>query len=540
MPVISSDHGRIRDAAIRLALLVACLLTVWSLYDGWYWSLLRLTSTFCEEEGLFPVWKFAKNQAVYADPYSIPFSSSYFNWLFFFVYGGVAKILLPLFHLEDGALPAITRLVTLGFGATSVAIVYAILGLLNPARLVESRLARFACSLFVIVDPLTHSWLYTTRPDIAATTCELFGFWCALRHISTTGRLEFLLGAVIASYAAWCFKQNYVHLLGGFCLFLLLHRRWRQLGLVMMVFSGLLGATLLLGNAEYRHALIGAQMNCRFNLADSWGIFRKAIGLAPQLLATTAALAAAGLTRRRWSTSPTGDLLKATAAVALVVGFLGAAKQGADFNYFIPACAFGMLWGLSLFPTAVGDTSESSRLTVAFRWAIAAMFCIGVANGLLPAARKVMAELLGLGEVADKVIYSNIGRDLARLRQHLQELPGPAFLTERPANLPWMQTKAPHFVYSFTYVLDRKVGQPFEKGGIGGLIESGYFETIVVLERGCACEVSGRPPAPCVHVTMNYLPLVYDAEVPSLDGGRMSRYRLAFQDGAFTYYRKRE
>lgn len=133
-----------------------------------------------------------------------------------------------------------------------------------------------------------------------------------------------------------------------------------------------------------------------------------------------------------------------------------------------------------------------------------------------------------------------VNDQIALLKQHLKELPAPIFVTDRACNLPWIQGKAPHFVYSFTYPLDKKAGVKLERGGIGGLIEQGYFETVVVLERGCACESASQPRFPCPHVSMNHLPVVKDGDVPTLDGGKMHQYRLAFRDGWFTYYLKQK
>jgi len=540
-PIVAHENKRTAgQIAVRLTLLGACLLAAWSTFDGWSWSFPRLTTTGCEEEALFPIWKFARSGTVYADPQSIPFSVSYYNWLFFFVYGGVVKILFALFSLEDSALPIITRLLTLGFAGASIGIVYAILGRLSVLAISGSRLVRLTCSVFLILSPIAGSWLYTARPDMAAITCELIGLWCALRYADTR-RIGFLIFTVLACYAAWSFKQNFVHLIGGLFVFLALRHQWRELGLVLLMFIGLAGGTLLVGGHAYRHSLIGAQMNCKVSLAVSLEIFLAAARLAPQLVAVAVALAAALVIRKRWPKSIGGDLLAGTALVALGIGFLGAAKQGADTNYFIPASVFGVLWGLSLFAPGGEKLFTFSGVPSLFRGAILATFCFAVLLGLGAPARqavKEIARLLGRGETSGNELASGIGREVAQLKQHLDELPGPVFVTDRACNLPWIQRKPPHFVYSFMYAVDRKAGYTFESGGIGGLVEKGYFETIVVLQRGCACETPGLPPSRCVHVSMGHLPLVKDGAVPSVDGGRLTHYRLAFQDGAFTYYRK--
>jgi hypothetical protein len=527
------------QTAVRLALLGACLLAAWSTFDGWTWSLPRLTTTGCEEEALFPIWKFARHGTVYADPQSIPFSVSYYNWLFFFVYGGVVKVLFALFTLDDSFLPIITRLLTLGFAGASIGIIYAIFGMLNVARISTSRLLKFTCSVFLILGPLTGSWLYTARPDMAAITCELLGLWCALRFVDTR-RSRFLLFSVLACYAAWSFKQNFVHLIGGLCLFLMLRRQWRELGLVFLVFTVLAGGTLLAGGPGYRHSLIGAQINCKVSFAVALELFQGAVRLAPQLVVVVMALITAVIIRKQWPVSKFGDLLGGTAVVALGIGFLGAAKQGADTNYFIPASVFGMLWGFNLLASHGEKTFTPRSIPSVFRWAVLATFTVAVVVGLGAPARKVAGSIFSPGPSSGNEVGTAIGREIAQLKQRLEELPGPVFVTDRACNLPWVQRKAPHFVYSFMYAVDRKAGYTFESGGIGGLIEKGYFETIVVLQRGCACETPGLTPSSCVHVNMGHLPLVKDAEVPSIDGGRMHHYQFAFQDGAFTYYRKKQ
>ena len=539
----TSSPRSLPQRIVSVLLLIACLLAGWSVIDGWIWSLGRVTTTGCEEEALFPIWKFAKGQSVYGNTVAIPFSVSYFNWLFFSIYGGTAKVFFALFHLDDGSLPVIARLVTLGFALASIGILYALLGKLIPQTFAGSRVVRVAYSIFLIVNPLTGSWLFTARPDVAALACELAGLLWALRY-SESRRITHLLGAAIAGYAAWSFKQNFVHLLGGLCVFHALRRDWRALGLVVLATIGLVGATLLAGGRDFRHALIGSQLNCAVDGAVGWQLFQRVAGLMPQLVAIGVGFVLVGLWRKRWPVSRESDLLAATGIVALGIGFLGASKQGADINYFIPTSIFGTLWGLCLFHAKKESTLEANKLSAIVRWAIMAMFGLGILGGLAPQIRKATTQVAGLFATRDKSPGNQsapaVSDQIALLKRHLKELPAPVFVADRACNLPWIQTKAPHFVYSFTYLLDRKAGVNFEQGGIGGLIEQGYFETVVVAERNCACESSAFEQGPCSHITMNHLPVVKDGNVPSLDGGQMRHYRLAFRDGWFTYYLKQK
>ena len=71
------------------------------------------------------------------------------------------------------------------------------------------------------------------------------------------------------------------------------------------------------------------------------------------------------------------------------------------------------------------------------------------------------------------------------------------------------------------------------------MIEAGYFETLLVLDPECACEALDWERKWCSHLTMNHLPMVRTGDVPTIDGGRMTHYAFAFQDGLFKYHSKR-
>jgi hypothetical protein len=69
-----------------------------------------------------------------------------------------------------------------------------------------------------------------------------------------------------------------------------------------------------------------------------------------------------------------------------------------------------------------------------------------------------------------------------RLSEVLDTLESPIIvLGDKYCNLPWIQKRSPHFMYSFTYDVDSAAGMKFERGGIGGLIAESYFRTIVAL-----------------------------------------------------------
>jgi hypothetical protein len=71
----------------------------------------------------------------------------------------------------------------------------------------------------------------------------------------------------------------------------------------------------------------------------------------------------------------------------------------------------------------------------------------------------------------------------------------PIVVTERPANLPWFQNNAPHFVFATTYLQDRAQGRQFAFGGIAGMIRSGKIKILVCPRNKIGETFDGISPA---------------------------------------------
>src|SRR5438045_9141407 len=71
-------------AAFNLLWFARRLLAIFLPWDA---ALVPVTTSGCEEEALFSLWRFAHGEAVYSDPTLLPYAISYFNWLFYLVYG---------------------------------------------------------------------------------------------------------------------------------------------------------------------------------------------------------------------------------------------------------------------------------------------------------------------------------------------------------------------------------------------------------------------------------------------------------------------
>jgi len=549
LPLTTEPHGsRVRKAVEIGALLVAALLGVSAVHSACA-MLGQVTTTGCEEEGLFSIWRFCRGEPVYADSSAIPFAASYFNWLFYYVYGGICKSTLSLLHLDESRLPAIARLVTLGFAAACIGIIYAILQSLAPVRLCLGKPSRLALSLVLVLNPLTGAWIITARPDFGALAFELAALFCVLKYLKSHERWH-LYATVVACYAAWAFKHNSVNVLLGFGIFLAVRRRWREFLLFGGLSGGLWCVSLLIGGSQYRFALLESQMHCQFSLGLGFGLIKAAFAVAPQLAPLAIGLAIMAAWRRPAAMTDIPLFLTYLSLGTLGVALAGMCKQGASLNYLLLFSMLGMIW-LLCSHDAECERRWERRMAGGLRLATASLFALMLVKAL-PASIELLSETSHQtiarwksDNPVREAVASNTVRAggqpefVARLTERLSHLPGPVWSNERALNLPWLQTKAPQFVYAFTYPRDRKAGRKYEAGGIGALIEAGYFGSLVISLQHCACESPSNPKRICKHLTMNHLPMVQTSDGPAIDGGSLRKYELQGRDGGFSFYVKR-
>ena len=203
-----------------------------------------------EEESLFAIWKWMYGQKVYANPFDPPFALSAFNWLFYYTYGSFASAVSSLLSLEPSALPSVARFLTVLLTLALGILVYALLAPLNISR-------RVAGSVVVALNPLIGFWSVTARPDIGALLFDLAGLWC-VKKADRSGSL-WLIPALAMFYGAWAFKQSFVAGLIAACLYLFISGRRKQAFLLGGGSVIAFGATLALGDADYRYDALWGQ-----------------------------------------------------------------------------------------------------------------------------------------------------------------------------------------------------------------------------------------------------------------------------------------
>lgn len=412
-----------------------------------------VTSGF-EEESFFALWKAVHHQPVYTDATRLPYASAYFNWLFYHAYAPPVRAAIQM--TSDSSLPLAGRLLTAA-GALVGAI---ILFLLLQRVLAGQPAVAAALAAFVFFGPLVGWWAHTLRPDIWALTLETGALAVMLsgyrrRPLRTMALLTLLF------YGAWSFKQTYVLGLGATQVFLLCRRQWRPAALLALGSIGLWLATLLLMGPDYRAAFLSTAINNVYYLALGFrNLGDMLVRTAPLWL-----LAATFLCRP----TPPADhdrtpLIEDCRTLGLLglfvvlpIAFAGSCKLGAVSNYYFTAALM-----LALLVASLIATTGSLRLVV---------------PGLLMAATMQLLALLGY---AGRIDLSDQTERLGAIWQVWENQPEPRFSSLTNLNLPWLNASSPPLVLAFNYGLERTDKRTLERGGLGGLIDAGYFQTLLL------------------------------------------------------------
>ncbi|MBW7897018.1 MAG: hypothetical protein H3C27_18080 [Opitutaceae bacterium] len=401
----------------------------------------------CEEESLYAVWRVVHSEPNYPKPGSMPYASAYFNWLFYSVYGAIAS---PVVHRwGDASLPVATRLLTvLGGLAGAIALfIWTWKTQSGNTTLHRAAIGGFVATM-VFSGPLMGWWLHTTRPDCWALALETCGTVWLLLNLRQRPWLA-SLGATACFYLAWSFKVSFILGLTTTLLFLTAERHWRQAVAILVITLTAWAMTLWLGGDNYRHWVLEATGNNRFALDVGWGNLNDAVikSLPLVILAVAAWISPARSSLAR----DTKRLVALGLPICVLLTFVGSSKIGAASYYYFSCAA---LLGI------VGAT---------FTWSPRSLGLI------IPAG---LGLILGIYVVIRPNQLAT--SDLQARWQVWQHAPEPRFSQDLRLNLPWLNEMTPPFVLAYNYASQRQQGITFEKGGIGGLIQNGYFSALLL------------------------------------------------------------
>lgn len=425
-----------------------------------------------EFEMLYSIWQYAHGRTVYNDPNQIPFTASYYNWLHYAFYGEVFRAASYMFSLGDEWLPTVTRLTTLAGAAVGAwATWHAALALLET----DDKAWRWLClayAVYVFFGPLLGFWAISTGPDVWPLAFAALSVLVFVRLYEAHPRTATLIVAVL-TYAAWGFKQNFLYIPGAIGLFLLVRRDFANAALftVVVVAAGL--ATLWIGGETYVRLLAFRGGNTEFSLEF---FVRNFTNFAVKFLPVLAPMAIAAVLL--------GVIPEARAAVTeplrrrpvLLIPILGifistieslptSAIINSAENHFFTLALFLTLTFLQLLAQLSTRSLGSVCLSIA------------AATGWLASATAIALVLVGIqGLVSVRPFHES----QMRYVNCLQDLNEPFFVPDSYLALPWMLPSSQPFVVHNGYWLDIALGISKEGGGLRGLIENGYFGSVVL------------------------------------------------------------
>lgn len=404
---------------------------------------------------IYPIWKEVHHLPVYEWPLVYPFSLTMYNYLFYSTYGSFLKLI--------GASGA--SILTWGSLFTPV---FAIMGAIAQWRLVQGYLnlrgARSALSLCFALglwfcSSIVRGYAFAIRPDMAAVAFVMI----ALSMIVRQSRFGFAYAGV-SFYLAWSFKQSSILTFAGICLFLLLHRRWRNLSILVTVFAALAATTLLLGSPEYRYSiLVAPRIMSVFSLR--WALF-----IVPKSLAANAYWILApiillfAMSARR--VDKVVSLLTTVFVVAFFVGLSGMTRLGAWDHYLLEAFAAGStLLQIAVFMMPGQLVS-----------ALVLLGCTLPGVQIAALQSKTYAHTFGTVEIANAAQYA----DAVAMRDRMASMKKPIFTSSAVFSLPWFSNdnRAPALVIDRIYHAATQAD--CHNGCIEGMMQRGEIPTVIL------------------------------------------------------------
>lgn len=452
--------------SVAVALAVFCLRIYYSIsFSRTYYFL----TTGSEEESFYAVWKYVHGLPVYVDFHKAPFAASYFNWAFYVVYGSVTKLVLSLFGLSDEWIPTVGRMITLAGCLAGLFVAHRIARHLAKTRKIS--LLPTTLLLLFFAGYLMGFWAITVRPDVWALTLELTGFYFFLRYLDNHKRSAFL-AAILFFYLGWSFKQNFVGLFGGCLLYLLFQKKIAAGFQFFCAFALLAALTYFAGTGDYRYLLFKSQL--RMKLVPSIGLYNLRLAVSKSL---PVILFATGLgvlvlwqeplkrLMQKVQVNKPLQLLLLCFGVSFPLFFLMVMKEGASDNYFFTP--FVVLLFLLVYALAHG--SATNAFQQATLWFFVPACLLNVGEGGL-----IMAEKFG------QINRRPSAKQYETAKRLMDTLPKPIlFEKDNIANLPWINRSPQNFILATTYYYKDAYGDKFEHGGVEGLMQSGYFNTVV-------------------------------------------------------------
>ena len=442
---------------------------------------LQLMTSGAEYESLYVIWKYINGLTVYADHTQIPYAGSFYNWVYYFFYGEVTGLIIKSFSLNDAWLPTIARLITVTGTIYGVWITCKLFFLISPNNSVFFKKIGLALAVLIFLGPLMGFFGIAAQPDIWGFAIDVTAIYLFLRFYDERPLLGVVLFCCFA-YLAWGFKQIFIFSTGTVGLFLFIRRDWKMLiTLIGISFAGW-GATLSLGTSQYIKTIImfgGSTVafdsaNLIRNLSN---FFIKTLPILLGLFGIFAAIIINKQLKNLFKEIWHGLNLKEhrpyigiSLLGSLITGIIvipASSKLGAAENYY-----FMLSFFLSLLLLSIMIWAEKL-----IEWSDTIFWPLGVGWALLGTA--IFMVILGVTGV---ISTRHFHEENIQVRNCLvsKNLDQPLFIANQYLSLPWMIPAEENYVVQTNYRWDKPRGIKMEGGGVGGLIDKGYFATIIL------------------------------------------------------------
>jgi len=407
-----------------------------------------------EEEAVMSLFR-AMTGEPYADPHRLPFSASYYNLLFYAVFGTIGR----LSGVSAEWLTTVWRLTALAITLGWLGLSLAAMRVFAPADDGAAAWHNHLLAAFLAIGPLVGFWAVSLNPELAAAALSAASLLVLARFYDHR-RWEAVLAAALLSLAAWSFKQSYLFAGLALGLFLLLRRDWWGVVAITLLHGLWLAAVLALGSEPFRQQLFS-----HAEIPWAWGqLSRNLLNLAVKTLPMVVGAAVLAVWTKVRRPEDTAGQVAVLGLLAALPAVPFSAKLGASENYFFLFSFFlAVASARAVAVLAARGWPRLPTLALAAAWFLETAACLAVIMGWQ-------------GTVSLEAMH----RKYADQRACVADLPSPFYAADPYLALPWMHAGDPHMVPAYYYDAGRARGQWFENGGIGGMVATAAMAAVAV------------------------------------------------------------
>jgi cbb3-type cytochrome oxidase subunit 3 len=295
-----------------------------------------------EAPSLYGIYKVWTGRALY-EPLSKTATPMIFNYLFYYVYGYLAKI----FVNKAEFFPFFSRIVTL---VATLCYVCVLLFYIwrqtrrdhakkkNYLELVPIYLLPFV----IFIGPFIGWWYLTARPDLFGLGLELCGLILLLTSKKIYGNGRVILTTCIF-WLAWSFKQSLILVYLGFLTVLLVDRKFRQLFISSIFFAILCCLPLAWFRLPYVENIIRVPAMNPWYLKDALNTCIEVFVTGAYLYLPAIFLMSRQL-MKRFEPNANRRILIIIFAITVIGGFLNSERWGSGRNCYFPSYLVGSIF----------------------------------------------------------------------------------------------------------------------------------------------------------------------------------------------------